>query len=70
MMDDLAKVIEKAEALEKAIDDFMEDLHMRASWDKANIDVDGTVILACGIGVLHRLSAARAALSSAIGEDG
>lgn len=62
-------------ALDKAIDDFMDDLRTRASWDKANVDSDGTVVLPCGNGVLYRLGAAREAmgkhvrLSAAIGED-
>ena len=61
--------------LDKAIDDFMSDLRQRASWDKENVDDDGTVVLPCGNGVLYRLGAAREAmgkhvrLSAAIGED-
>ena len=45
--------------LDKALDDFLADLRTRASWDKSNIDDDGTVALPCGIGVLHRLGIAR-----------
>lgn len=46
-------------ALDKAIDDFMADLRLRASWDKSNVEKDGTVILPCGNGVLYRLGIAR-----------
>lgn len=46
-------------ALDKAIDDFMADLRQRASWDKLNVEDDGTVILPCGNGVLYRLGMAR-----------
>lgn len=49
-------------ALDKALDDFLADLRERASWDKANIDEDGTVALPCGNGVLYRLGAARSQL--------
>lgn len=62
-------------ALDKAIDDFLADLRQRASWDKVNVDSDGTVALPCGNGVLYRLGAARGAmgkhvrLSAAIGDD-
>lgn len=45
-------------ALDKALDDLLSDLRTRASWDKPNIDDDGTVALPCGIGVLHRLGSA------------
>lgn len=46
-------------ALDKALDDFMGDLRMRASWDKNNVDEDGTIALPCGNGVLYRLGEAR-----------
>ncbi len=49
-------------ALDKAIDDFLADLRERASWDKSNVDDDGTVALPCGVGVLHRLGEARGQL--------
>ena len=53
-------------ALDKAIDDFLADLRERASWDKANVDDDGTVILPCGNGVLYRLGTAREAMGKYI----
>lgn len=46
-------------ALDKAIDDFLNDLRTRAGWDKANIDSDGVVSMPVGNGVLYRLGIAR-----------
>jgi len=57
-----SELIRDVIALDKAIDDFMDDLRNRASWDKLNVDDDGTVTLPCGNGVLYRLGLAREAM--------
>jgi hypothetical protein len=54
-----AEVVDDIRALDKAIEDFIADLRQRASWDKSNVEDDGTVILPCGNGVLFRLGEAR-----------
>lgn len=63
---DGGEIIADIMALDKAIDNFLDDLRTRASWDKVNVDDDGTVILPCGSGVLYRLGCAREAMGKHI----
>lgn len=64
---EIARLRANGKRAAKAIDEFIEDLRMRASLDKRNIDPDGTVVMPIGNGVLYRLREARAALSSVTG---
>lgn len=59
-----AEVVDDIRALDKAIEDFIADIRQRASWDKSNVEDDGTVILPCGNGVLFRLDQARFRLAA------
>lgn len=61
---EIARLRSDGDRAAKAIDDFIDDLRMRAGMDKRNVDPDGTVAMPVGIGVLHRLREAQALLSS------